>query len=109
MAFGRRTDKRNNEDNVYRKKRKLKVQIRLLGVLILILGFLFSIAASQSHNSQNAIIVSLVFVLIGMVMILQKQGLKALGKKMTEPPHLVIVVSVLIVVEAIITGHMIRL
>ena len=85
MGFGRRYGKRNNGYDGYGKKRKLKTQIRLLGVLILIVGFLFSFYTIQNNN-PNITILSIVLIIIGMGMILQKAGLKRLGKKITEPP-----------------------
>jgi hypothetical protein len=81
MGFGRR----NNGNNGYRKKSKLKLQIRLLGVLLLIMGFLVSISAIQNHN-QNIGTLAIVLALIGMVMILQKKGLIRFGKNLTAPP-----------------------
>ena len=85
MGFGhRRNYGRTYGDNGYRKKGKLKTQIRLLGVLVLLIGFLISLYDLQNHNNENTT-VSVGLVVIGMVMILQKEGLKILGKKMMEP------------------------
>ncbi len=79
MGFGRRYGKRNYGNNGYNKKRKLKTQIRLVGILVLIIGFLTAISASQSNN-QNIGILSVVLIIIGMVLIMQKEGYVILAK-----------------------------
>ena len=87
MGFGRRNKKRNNKDNEYRKKRKLKTTIRLFGVIVVMIGFmiaLYDLKNPDSASHQQYFLISIGLIVIGMAMILQRkfvEGLKNMGKE----------------------------
>lgn len=87
MEFGRRNKKRNNRDDGYRKKRKLKTTIRLFGVIVLIIGFmiaLYDLKNPDLATHQQYFLFSIGFIVIGMAMILQRRllvGLKNMAKE----------------------------
>ena len=79
MGFGRRNEKRNNRDNGYRKKRKLKTTIRLVGIIVVIIGFMVSLYDLKNPNSashQQYFLISIGLIVIGMAMILQENLIK---------------------------------
>ena len=87
MRFGRRNKKRHYSDDGYRKKIKLKTTVRLVGVLFVMIGFLVSFYDLKNPNSafhQQYFLITIGFIVIGMIMILQKkvlEGLKNMGKE----------------------------
>jgi uncharacterized membrane protein len=88
MGFGRRS-RRNYGDNGYRKKRKLKTQIRFIGVIVFIIGLLVALYETydKNHNFasyQQYSLISIGLLVIGMVMILQRKLLDVL-KDMGKP------------------------
>ena len=89
MGFGRRRDwkkSQDNRDNGYRKKRKLKTQIRLLGVIVVLIGFIVSLYDSKNNDlatHQQYFLISIGLIIIGMAMILQRKLLDGL-KNMTK-------------------------
>ena len=87
MGFGRRNKKRNNRDDGYRKKRKLKTTIRLCGVIVVMIGFIIALYDLKNPDSaahQQYFLISIGLIVIGMAMILQRKladGLKNMSKE----------------------------
>jgi hypothetical protein len=82
MGFSRRNKKRYPRDDGYRKKRKLKTTIRLVGMIVVIIGFLVGLYDLKNQDSpahQQYFLISIGLIVIGMAMILQG-GLKKIFK-----------------------------
>lgn len=81
MGFGRNRRWKNNKNNPYKKKMKLKAKVMLLGVIFVMAGFLVGIYADSEKNLNRAnhqqyFAISIGLIIIGMAMILQKKLLE---------------------------------
>jgi len=79
MGYGRRK-KNYNQNNGPRKKISIKTKIRIVGVIILMTGFLFGTKIEQgSVDFQQNLLIFFGLMIVGVVMIIQLKGLKNLA------------------------------
>lgn len=89
MRFDKNRRWKNNKNNPYKKKIKLKTKIMLVGVIFVVAGFLVGIYDDSEKNRslashQQYFVISIGLIIAGMAMILQKKllvGLKDLTKE----------------------------
>lgn len=82
MGFGKRS-KRNYRDSNYRKKKNLKKQVQIVGIIFVIIGFLISLY-DLKYNLPQSLPFVIGFIVIGMAMILQRKLLEVLKESFKE-------------------------
>jgi len=86
---GRNRRWKNNKNNPYKKKMRLKTKVMLLGVIVVIAGFLVALYDDSNKNRslashQQYFAIAIGLIIAGMTMILQKKlwiGLKNMTKE----------------------------
>ena len=81
MGFGKRS--KRNRNNGYRKKKNLKKQVQIVGIIFVIIGFLISFYDLKYKIPQSLPFV-IGFIVIGMTMILQRKLLDGLKESFKE-------------------------